>query len=161
MAGVLPLTEGIEMTVKKARNPIWWIIAFSGAVVFVLHALSYRGWNSRNRPPLVSGSWYIDDLRTEEIENRLVTFASSGDFDGDPSYGMRWRYENNKLWLRAWRLNGESELTRQLTNTTIYSWYLDTNEFPFATKFSSDDSVLTLADPDNGNLVHRLTRAKP
>ena len=72
IASVLPLTERNEMTEKKARNSIWWILGLTGTAIIVFLAFSYQDWNARNRPEFISGRWYMDDLRTGEIENRLV-----------------------------------------------------------------------------------------
>ena len=132
----------------------------ASTAIIVLLAFSYRGWNARNRPTLVSGRGYMDDLRTEEIENRLVTLSPSGYFDGDTDYGIRWRFADNRLLLRSWRLNDESPLARQLTDTTLYSWFADADEPLFAAEFSEDGSVLTIA-LENSEIKHRLRREKP
>ncbi len=160
IASVLPLTERNEMTEKKARNSIWWILGLTGTAIIVFLAFSYQDWNARNRPEFISGRWYMDDLRTGEIENRLVTFSPSGEFDGDTEYGMRWRFTDNILLLRSWRLNDESQLARQLTDTTLYSWFADADEAPFAAEFSENGSVLTIA-LENSDIKHRLHREKP
>jgi hypothetical protein len=148
------------MNEKRERNPIWWILGISVSAIVVLLAFSYSDWNSRNRPPLVSGRWYMDDLRTDEIEKRLVTFSPSGEFDGDTAYGMRWRLADNRLQLRSWRLNDESPLARELTDTTLYSWFADADEALFSAEFSEDGSVLTIA-LENSEIKHRLRREKP
>lgn len=150
------------MSEKKARNPIWWILGFSGTAIMLLLASSYHGWNARNRPPLISGSWYMDELQTEEIEHIYVKFSQSGgfEFDGDTGYGMRWRFSNGKLFLRSWRLKSESELARRVTNTTLYSWFADADETKYTTEISEDGSVLTLIAEDHGPHL-RFRRVKP
>lgn len=148
------------MSVKQKRNLVWWILVLYAIAVVVMLIISYRGWNARNRPPMVAGSWYLDDLRTDEEENSLVTFSSSGEFDGDSTFGVRWSYRDGKIFFRTWRLEDESQFARVVTNTTLYSWIAETDEFPLTAEFSDDGSVLTLIAEDEGPRC-RLRRANP
>lgn len=132
------------------------------ALLLVLLGMSYRNWNARNRPPLITGNWYLDRLDTDEIENNFVTFSTTGEFIADENYGMRWQYRDGSLYFRSWRLNDESWLTQQLTNTAIYAYFIKADWHPLQAEFSEDDTVMTLIadDTDPRNRL-RLRRSSP
>lgn len=148
------------MRTKPKRSLILCIVGSCTVLVIVLLTIVYRGWNARNRPALVAGTWYLDDLRTDEDENSLVTFSPAGAFDGDDDFGSRWRYADGRIFFRTWQLNDESKLARQVTNTTLYSFFADTDEFSLRADFSEDGSIVTLVAEDSGPRC-RLRRAKP
>ena len=102
---------------------------------------------------MIAGSWYLDDLRTDAVDNSLVTFSSLGDFErdrSDRSYGCRWSYRDGKIYFREWQLNEKSKLARFVTNTSLYSWIAETDEFPLIAELNSDESVMTLIAEDTG-----------
>ncbi len=70
--------------------------------------------------------------------------------DGDAEFGNRWSYRDGKIFIRSWRLNDESTIARILTDTTFYSWFAETEEFPLIAELNSDGSVLTLIAEDTG-----------
>lgn len=157
---VLPLNDHSTMSFKQRRNPVGWLVGLCAIAVAVMLIVSYRGWNARNRPSIIAGAWYLDDLRTDEDEKSLVTFYSSGEFDGDSTFGCRWRYRDGKVFFRTWQLSGESKLAKTVTNTTLYSWIAETDEFPLTAEFTEDGSVLTLISEDTGPRC-RLRRLNP
>jgi hypothetical protein len=108
---------------------------------------------------MIAGSWYLDDLRTETVESSLVTFSSLGKFDGDSEFGTRWTFRDGKIYFRSWRLNDRSSVARFVTDTTLYSWFTETNEFPLTAVLSEDGSVLTLTSEETGPRCE-LRRAK-
>lgn len=138
------------MNAQTKQNRLPWILGFCAITVAIMLVSIYCGWNARNRPPMIAGSWHLDDLRTDVVENSLVTFSSLGEFDGDSAFGSRWTYRDGKIFFRTWRLKDESSLARAVTNTTLYSWIAETDEFPLTADFNEDGSVLTLTAEDTG-----------
>ena len=111
----MPLTETPHMknTAGNGRKTCAWVLASLVAVVFVAAVLYGRAWNARNRPPILVGTWYHDDLRTEERENAILTFSQVGEFNYDDTFGMRWRFSDGKLFIRYWGLDLRSKLARK------------------------------------------------
>ncbi len=138
------------MIVPQKTKRVWWSLGLCAFTIVIMCVSFYRGWNTRNRPPIIAGSWYLDDLRTDKVENSLVTFSSLGQFDGDYAYGTRWSYRDGKVFFRTWRLNNDSSIARILTDTTLYSWFAETDELPLIAELNSDGSVLTLTAEDTG-----------
>ena len=148
------------MSIQQKRSRLWWFIVLSTTCVAVLLIVSYLGWNSRTRPPSISGVWYLDDLRTSEEESQLVTFSATGEYKGDTGFGTRWSYRDGKIYFRTWQLEDASPLNRMISNTTLYSWFAETDEFPLTAQFSEDGLVLTLIAEGEGPRC-RLRRADP
>ena len=138
------------MFVPQKQNRVWLIPLVCALTSVIILVSFYRGWNTRHRPPMIAGSWYFDDLRTGKVENSIVTFSSLGEFDGDSAFGCRWSYRDGKIFFRTWRLNEESNIARTLTDTTLYSWFAETDEFPLIAEFNSDGSAMTLIAEDTG-----------
>ncbi len=148
------------MSLKRKQISIWRILALSAIPIVLMLILSYRGWNARNRPPAVAGSWYLDDLRTDEDESALVTFSPTGEYDGDATFGVRWRYRDGRVFFRTWQVDDDSQTSQMLTNTTLYSWIVGADEFSLKAEFGEDGSVLTLVSEDDGPRC-RLRRVAP
>lgn len=138
------------MATNRKKNRVYWCLGICASAIAMLFALFYHGWNAHSRPSMIAGTWYLDDLRTDSVESFVIHFSSSGDFDDDPAFGQRWSYRNGKMYFRTWRLNDETKIARILSNTTLYSWFAKTDEFPLTAEFSEDGAVLTLTAEDTG-----------
>ncbi len=105
---------------------------------------------TQNQPAMIVGTWYFDDFKTEAVESSLVAFSSLGDFDGDAAFGCRWKYRDGKIYFRSWRLKNESRLSRFLSNSILYSWVAETEEYPLSVDFNDDQTIMTLTAEGEG-----------
>lgn len=114
-------------------------------VVLILTAGVGWIWNSRKHPPTIAGDWILDDLRTEGDDGTHIRFSSFGVMDnGESEFAIRWRLENTDLVLHSWQTEPQSLLGRYLGNTSIYSWFVGSNEFSLGVEFNSDQTEMTL-----------------
>jgi hypothetical protein len=110
-------------------------------------------WSSyvRQRPSLISGVWLMDDLRTEGDDASKVIFFPSGVYDdGVGEFAGRWRYNKGRMYLRTWKTDPNSKLARAIQDTTIYSWFIDTQEFSLGVELSEDCKTMTLTADGEG-----------
>ncbi len=135
---------------RKRQKKYWWIVGIGLLALVVTYIVRQYQSMSQNQPAMIVGTWYFDDLRTEAVEGSLVTFSSFGDFDGDAAFGCRWKYRDGKIYFRNWRLKNDSRLSIFLTNSLLYSWVAETEEYPLSVDFNDDQTVMTLTAEGSG-----------